>query len=1170
MRSVLLMNMANAIRVMLIGSVLMFGCKTVKKYENEEPAEDPCDKIPCAAVPLCGGECSAECGCCMCIPGEGYCRDEGNDSVAYVCDDSGECYNRLPCAEGTLCDEDNAYAECVTDPCHEVTCGPTPICGASCEEPCGCCSCEPGAGTCLNYGTAVLRYACDSTGTCLETTYCNTDEICVPGEDGHPHCLTPTEEELIDVRSNDNISSAQPLLVGGTVYGTIGFYGVTAGEDIDYYAFEAPPNTVLEITLTNWEGADYHARASIVSEEYVAIRKVLADDGDPGTAKRQFFISHGGTYYVRVVDARNTDPESKVGGKDVAYALSVTEGIPRIEDVNFPLEEQPAFVSDARVIQYVFNADLGQGIEATALANLLTPPSDVDPSIFILDNTAFNPVLLVENEDISADNFDASARTIAHNAGEHLVMLDHYAINGDDARCEVSLDTFDTTEEWEPNEQPDTDTASLIIPDLTTSGTIFREDDQGSLIDDVDCYQLRLEADTYIEVLITKDDQAAGPFVAYISFLDPDGQVFFSNPNRAVPATENPRLEAYAFQTGIHFVCVGDIRNVHATDSFVGGQDYVYTIHINEIPRTVHALNKFPVLPDGFTPNSIAAAIDQSGKTAWYTFDVTQTAKMVWIDFDLSTHASADGFSLNPWVTLLMGTDQHAELLAAGNRFLLRDIPLVPFTYTLAISDTDGGHSTDHHAFLPRIVARTELGMVTDIGGNYSRARAMHVDPLPVFVEAHLSAGIDNWYGLGTLETGLPIAIETQPAVNGGEVDTIVVLYRDGSIAAVGQNDDMSGSTFSRLELVVEETDTYYLLVKGHTQASGDHNVMIQTGACPRRANDAEAGHVFFNELFTDPASPDGDANGDGLVNNDDQFVELVNFSERPRTIDRFVLRDAVGNKKQFSCGTLLDANTSHVVFGGCTPGGGVDCTTLDLANMNPMEVDFSETQGFEFPSSNHMVLLLDELGRMMDRVIYDVSTENISFARGTGGQCDTEPTSETLQLHDACTDPVSAAPFTPFNMADNSEFVAILTPAGETCEVAIPITAGTLHDETLSGLASDYAGKEYACTSGYASSGPDQVYSIVVPAGKILTIFLNPTDTDFDPSVYVIGGSASHCNVLPRPCLSGADAAGPNEQEIIDWKNLTGQDATVFIIVDTFSMDYAGPSTYDLAVSLD
>src|SRR5439155_24127372 len=162
---------------------------------------------------------------------------------------------------------------------------------------------------------------------------------------------------------------------------------------------------------------------------------------------------------------------------------------------------------------------------------------------------------------------------------------------------------------------------------------------------DLDYFKFNATQGSYYEILVTKPGGSNAAFVPAIFFIDPSGNVTFANPNKA--ASQTVRLEAYAFETGTHYVRVGDTRNTSSSTAF-GGADYTYTMQLNAATRTVTALSGFPIRAAAAGTanpvNTVINRIDQGGKTAWYTFTIPSgPAKLAWIDLDLRTLTPPDG-----------------------------------------------------------------------------------------------------------------------------------------------------------------------------------------------------------------------------------------------------------------------------------------------------------------------------------------------------------------------------------------------------------------------------------------------------------------------------------------------------------------------------------------------
>jgi hypothetical protein len=77
---------------------------------------------------------------------------------------------------------------------------------------------------------------------------------------------------------------------------------------------------------------------------------------------------------------------------------------------------------------------------------------------------------------------------------------------------------------------------------------------------------------------------------------------------------------------------------------------------------------------------------------------------------------------------------------------------------------------------------------------------------------------------------------------------------------------------------------------------------------------------VVLNEVFASPKSENGDANGDGIAHYaDDEFVELVNITDKEVDLTGWHLADSYMTRFTFASGTKLAPGKAILVFGGGT-----------------------------------------------------------------------------------------------------------------------------------------------------------------------------------------------------------------------------------------------------------
>ncbi len=138
---------------------------------------------------------------------------------------------------------------------------------------------------------------------------------------------------------------------------------------------------------------------------------------------------------------------------------------------------------------------------------------------------------------------------------------------------------------------------------------------------------------------------------------------------------------------------------------------------------------------------------------------------------------------------------------------------------------------------------------------------------------------------------------------------------------------------------------------------------------------------------------------------------------------------------------------------------------------------------------------------------------------------------------------------------------------AGEACSTATPVTlvAGqaVINDTTLGGSNEHTPGD---CEM-VNSMGPDDVFSISIPAGNTLTATVDPTSTTYDPGIFLIAAPAANCDVEPAVCLAANDAGGDGANDAITFANPAGGQAVdAFIIIDGFRPD---GDAYTLTISV-
>lgn len=132
---------------------------------------------------------------------------------------------------------------------------------------------------------------------------------------------------------------------------------------------------------------------------------------------------------------------------------------------------------------------------------------------------------------------------------------------------------------------------------------------------------------------------------------------------------------------------------------------------------------------------------------------------------------------------------------------------------------------------------------------------------------------------------------------------------------------------------------------------------------------------------------------------------------------------------------------------------------------------------------------------------------------------------------------------------------ITVVSVAGETCSDPFVISASGTFTGNTNLAVNDYS-QSSSCT-GYNSTGPDVVYRISLQAGDRLQASLQPSNSSWDCSIYLV----TSCQNISTSCVAGQDNGNPEE---IDYTVPTSGD--YFLIVDGFG---GQGGTYALTVNV-
>lgn len=196
----------------------------------------------------------------------------------------------------------------------------------------------------------------------------------------------------------------------------------------------------------------------------------------------------------------------------------------------------------------------------------------------------------------------------------------------------------------------------------------------------------------------------------------------------------------------------------------------------------------------------------------------------------------------------------------------------------------------------------------------------------------------------------------------------------------------------------LDETTTYYFKIYPYTNSGTDIDYKTDGTIPQASATTLETPDIVLNEILADPDGTSGDANGDGIIDtDDDEFIELVNYGTTDIDISNWVFSDNSTDRYTFPSSTTLKPFQTAVIFGGGTPTGDfgnsfVDSTsslglnntgeTITLKNGSGIEI-ISLTYGSEANSNESITRSPDLTGSFAQHETAD-TTDASSFSPGT------------------------------------------------------------------------------------------------------------------------------------------------------------------------------------------
>lgn len=258
-------------------------------------------------------------------------------------------------------------------------------------------------------------------------------------------------------------------------------------------------------------------------------------------------------------------------------------------------------------------------------------------------------------------------------------------------------------------------------------------------------------------------------------------------------------------------------------------------------------------------------------------------------------------------------------------------------------------------------------------------------------------------FGNGTVQTASTGSLGLN---NSGDT----VSLNDGvqDLASVSYGGEGGNDQSLTLDPDLDTSQPYVL----HSSATGSEGALFSPGTrTDGRAFDGCPSPWVINEIHADPASPDGDANGDGTRDStDDEFVEIVNRTGADVDISGWTLADGFSLRHEFPAGSVVLDGCSVVVFGGGTPTGSFGNSLVQTASTGALGLNnggdsVSLSNGAELISDasygsaggdNQSLTLDPDVTGALPRVKHSVAT-------GSGGTLFSPGTKIDGTQHDGC-----------------------------------------------------------------------------------------------------------------------------------------------------------------------
>jgi len=595
-------------------------------------------------------------------------------------------------------------------------------------------------------------------------------------------------------RAADGQLLALPLTVGGVVSEFTTNEEGAFIEDRDWFQFVLPAPGVVSITIDDANGLGlFQVWLAGVDDATEGIIRRL-DINTPG-ATREAYLHAAGQYAIEVRDYRNTrrtSEELPYGGAGFDYALSVEGATLAPEAVELPFDSGVVDDGENRVRAFDVDVPAGRVLEAQALAERLSPASEMDTWLLLIDPQ--DGALMAQSDDAPLSTNDSVVRTgLLEEPTAIRIVVDAFSFVGG-GRHQLIAESDVPAIDREPNGP--IALAYPAVEEFELQGTI----DEPVLrfttrVADIDYYVLPggRSASYLVEVEPTGDELNAGVRTGFRS--SSRGNLFLSEVFTSDPADDVAvRLEVTSLFDRSVFLQVSARENLFDAEiPPVGGEEYGYELRVTPISRSLPVV-ELPFERDG--------DLGRLGEVDWYEATVPAMSRI-----DLSVASAGDDTEgIDLWVYLSRAANDAYLRRASGVLYYLNP---VESTYRFAVLDRSGGGGPDY-----------SYTVVADA-------------PAFSLVESSELTGVGPWWAVGTvsgenidsfeadvftveLEAGDVIHIETDTGTDpeADNADTFLTFGGPG-FPEPPTDDDAGVGRFSRLtDIEITESGTFEITVR--------------------------------------------------------------------------------------------------------------------------------------------------------------------------------------------------------------------------------------------------------------------------------------------------------------------------------------------------------------------